>query len=112
MTAYEFTRFEADRTYLLKAKGYDIDVIAMKIDLANLSRNCFRDTVEYANAQDVFYDLTMSCNDKEALRWLGHWMLNAIAYASQTKDLDWRIFFIAAYDIYNSILRHRKNQAM
>jgi hypothetical protein len=58
MTAYEFTRFEADRTHLLKVKGYDIDTIAFQIDYSNPGKDCFRDTKEYAEHEMTFRDVT------------------------------------------------------
>ena len=103
MNAYEFTRFEADKVNTLKAKGYDIDTVAYLIDYNNPDKNYFRDTKEYQEAQDVFYELTMSCNLKERIGWMKRWMLNAIAYGF-SKDLNWRAFFMAAYDIHSNLI--------
>lgn len=104
MTAYQFTRFEADRVHTLKARGFDIDIIKMQIGLSNPNKNFFRNTKEYKDAQNTYYDLTMSCSKEEAIEWMCRWMLNAIAYASQTKDLNWRVFFMAAYDIHAALI--------
>ena len=104
MTAYEFTRFDADITHTLKAKGYDVDVVAMQIDRSNPGKECFRNTSEYKDANDTFIELTMSCEKSEAIWWMGRWMLNAMAYGRQMKDLNWMAFFMAAYDIRKSLV--------
>lgn len=102
MTAYQFTKYQNDRTHLLKAKGYDIDTVAFMIDYNNPGKNYFRDTAEYEDAKDVFYEVTSSCDKDEAIHWMQYFMLNAIAYG-YTKDLNWRTYFMAAYDIFISL---------
>lgn len=103
MNAYEFTRFEADRTYRLKAQGYDIDVVAMQIDYNNPDKNYFRGTDEYEEAKHMFIEVTMSCNQQECIQWMEYFMLNAIAYGLDVRELNWRAYFMAAYDLYNSL---------
>ena len=42
----------------------------------------------------------MSCNEQEAVNWMKYYMANAIAYGIQTKNLDWRTKFLAAWDLF------------
>ena len=58
----------------------------------------------YLDAKDWFIETTMSCDQSEAIRWMQYYMSNAIAYGIQTKDLDWRTKFLAAYDLFNSLV--------
>lgn len=102
MNAYEFTRFEADFTNTLKAKSYNITDMAKKIYATSGGRD-FRKDSHYKECEDMYVELTMSCDKKEAIGWMQYWMVNAIAYGIQTKNLDWKCKFLAAYDLYNSL---------
>lgn len=103
MNAYEFTRFEADFTAKEKAKGYDLGTIEFLIQYNNPKRD-FRSEAEYKEAYDMFIELTMSCNEKEAISWAKYWVMNSIAYGNQTKDRKWMVFFMAANDLYTYLL--------
>lgn len=106
MTAYEFTKYNADFRNILKVRSYDINVVSEKININDPKHNYFRYTKEYKEASNIFIDLTMSCNKGEAIHWMEKWMIDALAYGVETKDLDWRSFFMAAYDIHASLLKH------
>lgn len=54
---------------------------------------------EYGETQDVYIDETMSCDVDEVLRWMIQIGKEAIRYGIDTKNLDWKIKFIVAWDI-------------
>ena len=106
MTGYEFTRFEADFTANMKAKAYDAGTVAYQIEYNNPAVD-FRSEADYEDAKNWFIETTMSCNEREAINWMSYYMANAIAYGIQTKALDWRTKFLAAYDLFNSLTKGR-----
>ena len=99
MNAYEFTRFDADFTAKAKAGAYDIRTLAFLIDYHDKEK-ALRQSGDYADCKETFIELTMSCTEEEAKRWMEYWMANAIAYGLETQNRDWRTKFLAAYDIY------------
>ena len=106
LSAYEFARIESDFTAKGKAMAYDIDVVAYLIlKRADVD---LRKTVDYRTCKDVFVELTMSCEKDEAKNWMRYWMANAMSYGNQTRNLDWRTKFLAAYDIFNGFFREEK----
>jgi hypothetical protein len=105
MTAYEFTRFTADYTAKEVAKKYDLGTLEFLINYHSTEN--LRETPEYEEAKDIFYELTMSCNEAEAINWAKYWIMNAIAYGNQTKNKDWRQKFLAANDLYEYLLSQR-----
>ena len=104
MTGYEFTRFEADFTSNMKAKAWEASIVAAKIEYNNPNVG-FREDADYKDAMHWFIDSTMSCTEEEAIRWVKYYMSNAIAYGIQTKNLDWRTKFLAAWDLFNSLTK-------
>ena len=106
MNVYEFTRFEADYTSKVKAQGYDLGTIEFLIRYNNPDRN-FEEEAEYKEARDVFLDVTMSCNEAEAVQWMEYFVVNAIAYGIATKSRDWMPKFLAANDLYTYLLSQR-----
>lgn len=106
MTGYEFTRFDADFTCMLKAKSYDVDTIAFQIDYNNPGVDFTKDP-DYEDAHYWFIETTMSCTKEEAINWMKYYMSNAIAYGIQTKNLDWRTKFLAALDIFSNLIEGR-----
>ena len=106
MTGYEFTRFEADFTAKTKARAYDANVVAMQAMRAfDLAGKNYKGNEDYQDAKDWFLETTMSCDQHEAINWMKYYMANAIAYGIQTKNLDWRTKFLAAYDIFNGLVK-------
>lgn len=105
MNGYEFTRFDADFTSKVKANAYDADVVAMKA-MEALGTN-YKQNEDYTDAHYWFIETTMSCNEEEAINWMKYYMADAIAYGIQTKNLDWRTKFLAAYDIFVSLTKGR-----
>lgn len=104
MTGYEFTRFEADYTSKVKAQAYEASVVAMQAAHAfEVAGKNYKEDPDYQDAQNWFYETTMSCNDEEAKKWMEYYMRNAIAYGIETKNLDWRTKFLAAHDIFNEL---------
>lgn len=104
MTAYDFTRFDVDFQSKLKAQVYETSIVAFKIEY-NHKDGDIRQESEYKDAHDTFIELTMSCDIDEAKNWMKHWMAEAIAYGIQTKERDWQHKFLAAYDIFNSLVK-------
>lgn len=98
MNGYEFTRFEADFTAKVKAQHYD--VVEVQRSIVARANTDLRKTADYDDAKDWFIDTTMSCTQREAISWMNYYMANAIAYGIQTKNLDWRTKFLAAYDLF------------
>lgn len=106
MTAYEFTRFEADFTAKEKAATYDLGTIRFLIGYNNPGKD-FTADARYEQAYDMFIELTMGCDYGEAVNWAKYWVMNAIAYGNQTKDRDWMYFFLAADDLYSYLLSQK-----
>ena len=104
LNGYEFTRFEADFTSQLKAQAYDADVVAMQAMHAfERAGEDYKEAPDYIDAKDWFIETTMSCDHDEAVNWMKYYMANAIAYGIQTKNLDWRTKFLAAWDLFEHI---------
>lgn len=104
MTAYEFTKFTPTFTCDAKARTYDTNMLASLLVKRNPNKD-LRSQRCYKEAEDIYYELTMSCNKGEALAWLRYWMSNAIAYGLATNDTKWGYYFLAAYDIQNRLNR-------
>lgn len=106
MTGYEFTRIDLDFTSRMKAQAYDAGTVAFQIEYNNPGVDLRADE-DYKDAEHWFIETTMSCNEQEAIEWMKYYMANAIAYGIQTKNLDWRTKFLAAYDLFNHITTGR-----
>ena len=105
MTGYEFTRFEADFTSKAKAQGYACESKVVQMMCVKALGDDFRNDADYIDAKNWFIDSTMSCDQEEAINWMKYYMANAIAYGIQTKNLDWRTKFLAAYDILEGLVK-------
>ena len=99
MTGYEFTKFNPAYACKCKAKEYDLNVLVRKIE----EQGDCRTNADYEDCQNIYYELTQSCDLEECRSWMRFWMNNAIAYGIQTKNSDWRYKFLAAYDIWNGL---------
>lgn len=106
MNGYEFTRIDLDFTASMKARAYDVNTVAFQIEYNNPCVD-FRQDADYKDAEHWFIETTMSCDQDEAINWMQYYMANAIAYGIQTKSLDWRTKFLAAYDLFNSLTKGR-----
>ena len=106
MTGYEFTRFESDFTSKVKAQAYEASVVAFQIEYDNPGVD-FKQDADYIDAKDWFIETTMSCDKDEAINWMKYYMANAIAYGIQTKSLDWRTKFLAAWDLFKELTDNR-----
>lgn len=107
MSAYEFTRFESDFTARERVKHYDARTVAFLIEYNSKAHN-LREDKEYKDAKNVFIELTMSCNLNEAINWMRYWIANAMAYGNQTRNMDWRHKFLAAYDLLNHLYKEAR----
>ena len=89
---------------------YDVNVEACNIEWRNRGENFdtenikLRKSEEYLEAQDLFYELTMSCTVQEAMFWLKQWMYKARAYAGTKLDMKtWEAYYLAAFDIWHKL---------
>ena len=110
LSAYEFTRFDADFTAKEKTQYYDLRAVEFLIEYRAKGVD-LRKTDDYKECKDTFIELTMSGDLEEAISWMEYWMANAMAYGNQTRNLDWRTKFLAAYDIHEGLLKHRPRKA-
>lgn len=98
LNGYEFTRFEANYADKVKAQAYEASILAWKC--ASSIFGDYKEEADYKDASFWLYEVTSSCDKKEAIDWMKYFMVNAIAYGIQTKNLDWKTKFLAAYDIF------------
>lgn len=105
MTGYEFTRFEANFTTKLKIKNFAFDIKAVEFHIDYNSREDLRKTADYEDAKFWFIETTSSCIKEEAINWMSYYMMNAVAYGMETKNLDWRTKYLAAYDLFMSLTK-------
>lgn len=103
MTAQEFIRLDYNVLELEKVKGKYSNPKAVAKQVESKMKINLREQVKYEESKDLFIELTMSCDKEEAKRWMTTWMLSAILYGINSGDLDWRYFFLASYDILESI---------
>lgn len=101
----EFVRFEANYADKVKAQAYDASVLAWKCK-SSISGD-YKEQADYKDASFWFYEVTSSCDRKEAIDWMKYFMMNAVAYGIQTKNLDWKTKFLAAYDIFVELTEGR-----
>lgn len=95
MTAYELTK--TDYTGKVKPQTYQANTLAFLL-ISNNSKD-LRAQPEYKEAEDIYYEVTGSCNMQEAKHWLNYFQANAIAYGIATQDKKWGYYFLAAYDM-------------
>ena len=105
-TAYKFVKSEENRDYTPKGfNRYHRETVAAEIEWRNRGPNfdtdVLRRTSAYEEAEDLFYELTMSGSREEAMFCLRHWMDKAWAW--QWREKNWEIFFLAAYYIYKKL---------
>lgn len=67
-----------------------------------------RYTKEYGETQDAYIDYTHSCDVGEAVAWMIHIGKMAIQYGLDTKNLDWKVKFIVAWDISHRLTEKDK----
>ena len=98
MTPYEFVKTDYTSYLASKKIGY-LDLKSYYTTLA-VRNNLFaiRDMKEYIAAQDIYYEVTMSCDLEECYSHLTYFMVNAIAYGYKTCNKSWIFYFLAAWD--------------
>ena len=97
MTAREFIdSYKPSLMALVKSMEYKSADIAEKIKKMNPDLVL---TDDYRDTMDVYIDETHSCDLEEAVRWMAHTGKLAIQYGLDTKNLDWKVKFIVAWDI-------------
>lgn len=102
MNGYEFTHlYQPGYVARVKAEGYRFSDVAKKVLMKVPG---IRDSnPSYEESKSWIVDTTMSCDRQEALAWMNTYMMYAIAYGIETKDLDWQNKFMAAYDIMTEL---------
>ena len=65
-------------------------------------------TKEYGETQDAYIDETASMDVDEAVMWMAHTGKVAIQYGIDTKNLDWKVKFIVAWDISHRLTSNEK----
>ena len=106
MTAYEFINYDAGYEYRQKALQCCMQRVYQLILINNPGRD-FTTELEYKDAENIFYDVTGSCDKGEACDWLMDFMVQAVAYGFETKNLDWQHKFLAAHNILKNLLDQR-----
>jgi len=97
MTAREFIdSYKPSLMALVKSMEYKPADIAEKIKKMNPDLVL---TDDYRDTMDVYIDETQSFDPYEAVRWMAHTGKLAIQYGLDTKNLDWKVKFIVAWDI-------------
>lgn len=104
MTAYDFIK--TDYTKKAKHQTYQANTLAFLLIQSNPGKD-LREQPEYKEAEDAFYDSTMSCNREEAINWMSYYQSNAIAYGLATNDTRWGYYFLAAFDIQQRLIKNR-----
>lgn len=106
MTAYEFTRMDAPIDLIAKIKAKNIPPVSWQdFEKRILAKHPdIRTSAEYMDTYNIFIELTMSCDNEEAITWMKSWIYDSIAYGISTKNLDWQDKFLAAHDIYKSLI--------
>lgn len=108
LNGYEFTMLdlnkiseESKHKERKLAKCYDANILAFKCE-ASFSKNGkdYHDDPDYIDAKDWMLETTMSCDKKEAIEWMKFYMGKAIVYGIESKNLDWKTKFLAAYDLF------------
>lgn len=107
MTAREFINsYKPSLMALVKSMDYKADDLAKKIKEKDPELVL---TPEYREHLDVYIDETHSCDDvDEAVRWMVHVGRLAIQYGLDTKNLDWKVKFIVAWDIAHRLTSNEK----
>lgn len=98
MTAYEFINARIKRNSLVYSDWYKPSHLEKILIDSNKGKD-LRKQREYQDAQDMFIDVTMSCDMEEAIGSLEFFREKAVAYGLETKDKNWGYFFLAAYDL-------------
>ena len=106
MTAREFlTSYHPSLMAMVKSMNYKADEVAKRIkegDPELVLTDDYRDTL------DAYIDETSSCDVYEAVHWMIHTGKLAIQYGLDTKNLDWKVKFIVAWDISHRLTEKDK----
>lgn len=107
MTAFEFLTFQPTSHSRQRADSYEQLICFMRIEKILPQ---IREDSKYKQTYQILSTFTTALDRDKAVECLSGYKINAIAYGIETKDLDWRIFFVAAYDLWkDTILGQRKD---
>lgn len=104
MTAYEFlTEYRPSMMALVKCMDYKLPEIAEKIKKTDPELFL---TDDYRETMDVYIDETHSYDSvDDAVSWMVSTARHAIRYGLDTKNLDWKVKFIVAWDIAHNLTK-------
>lgn len=106
MTAKEFINsYKPSIMACVRSMDYKPDELARKIKEKEPKIKC---TEEYRETMNVYIDETMSCDADEAFHEMVHFGRMAIQYGLDTKNLDWKVKFIVAWDISHNLTANEK----
>ena len=102
MTAREFINsYKPSLMAMVKSMDYKMPDVAEKIKQKDPELVL---TDDYRETLDVYIDETMSCDSPEdAVSWMVHVGRLAIQYGLDTKNLDWKVKFMVAWDISHNL---------
>ena len=106
MTAREFLdSYRPSLMAIAKSMDYKPAEVAEKIKQKDPELNC---TEEYRETMNEYIDYTQSCDLDEAVQWMIHIGKLAIQYGLDTKNLDWKVKFLVAWDICHNLTSSEK----
>lgn len=106
MTAREFIdSYRPSLMACVKSMNYKADDVAKRIKDGDPELVL---TDDYRETMDVYIDETESCDVGEAVSWMIHTGKTAIMYGIDTKNLDWKVKFIVAWDISHRLTEKDK----
>lgn len=97
MNADKFLSYKPSKSCMLRAKQYNQLLVYMKIVHSD---NNLRSSSLYIQLIDSLINQEEGVPTKLVIDDLQKYKLNAIAYGLETKDLSWKIFFLACYDAW------------
>ena len=102
MTAREFlSNYRPSLHAIVKSMEYNTPEIAKKIMLKDPELVL---TEDYRDTLNVYIEETKTCDSpEEAVSWMVHTGKLAIQYGLDTKNLDWKVKFMVAWDISHNL---------
>ena len=96
MTVKEFLFWHPKEEVYRKAKTYSITSVMTNILTTS---GGLRNSMSYNNCRGIFESYIGSFSDVEVISFLKEQCVKAIAYGIETKDLNWKLYFLVAWDL-------------
>ena len=98
----EFMEYHASLTSMVKSMNYDFHEVVKSIIISSPD---IRKMDGYPEARKAYVSFSSGCeNEDDIVHWMSHFCRLSIQYGIETKNLDWKIKFIAAWDIVSEFL--------